>query len=103
MIATIIKGSRQLSVNTGPCAFPRARRPAAYVLAYALATVVEPRVYELVCLRTFVRPRHARTRVPAQRAYVRVWSLNLLHLCSAECIYMKRRLTFLFLGVLTFY
>lgn len=29
-------------------------------------------------------------------AYACVWSLNLLHLCLVECIYMKRRLTFLF-------
>lgn len=30
------------------------------------------------------------------RAYAWVWSLNLLLLCSVECIYMKRRLTFPF-------
>lgn len=29
-------------------------------------------------------------------AYACMWSLNLLHLCLVECIYMKRRLTFLF-------
>lgn len=29
-------------------------------------------------------------------AYACTWTLNLLHLCSVKCIYMKRRLTFLF-------
>lgn len=48
------------------------------------------------CPRTFMWPPRARPRVRAQHACVCVRSLNLLHLCSAECIYMKRRLTFLF-------
>lgn len=76
------------------CAFPRARlHSGVYVRCSRRALLLRARL-STFCPRTFMRLPRACVR--AQHAYVCVWSLNLLHLCTAECIYMKRRLTFLF-------
>lgn len=83
------------------CAFPRAHPRALHSGVYIRYSCrVLPVRARLSTFCTFMRllrvRRRVRARVHAQHAYVCVWSLNLLHLCSAECIYMKRRLTFLF-------
>lgn len=101
MITTIIKGRQWLSVNS-----PRVHVSSCtstvfglhsriYVCSSRLWALLSSAFVSLCCSRdvTCVCVR-ART---CPCAYVCLWSLNLLHLCSVKCIYMKRRLTFLFL------
>lgn len=102
MITTIIKGGQWLSMNS-----PRVHVSMSTFTVFGLHS----RVYVCYsrfmsnfvyfCFAAFVTSCCIRDTARAcvhacPCAYACVWSINILHLCSAKCIYMNRRLTFLF-------